>query len=196
MPDQEELVHKVAQSSNVSVGDMISAFDQTRVDPRDEKYATIINHMGIMQQRTIQQGDKNAVATQQRTMQHHLREHWGKNVTVYVDDIPIYDEKPDMSAYSHYLACRRILLTLRKYKFYLNRKKTKFLPGGKRSRVLFIAASAWTNDFSSFEWQASAELVSRQLRFRITLVPREDAVMPAPATPVPGLDFLRARVGF
>ena len=126
MPDQEELVHRVAQSSNVSVGDMISAFDQTRIDPQDEKYATIINHMGIMQQRTIQQGDKNSVATQQRTMQHHLREDWGKNVTVYVDDMPIYDQKPDMSPYSHYQAVRRILLTLRKYKFYLNRKKTKF----------------------------------------------------------------------
>lgn len=126
MPDQEELVHKVAQSSHVSIGDMISAFDQTRVDPRDEKYATIINHMGILQQRTVQQGDKNSVATQQRTMQHHLRDDWGKNVTVYVDDMPIYDEKPGLSAYSHYQACRRILLTLRKYKFYLNRKKTKF----------------------------------------------------------------------
>ena len=69
---------------------MISAFDQTRIDPRDEKYATIINHMGILQQCTIQQGDKNSVATQQSTMQHHLREDWGKNVTVYVDDMPIY----------------------------------------------------------------------------------------------------------
>ena len=126
MPDQEELVNKVAQSSHVSIGDMISAFDQTRIDPRDEKYATIINHMGILQQRTVQQGDKNSVATQQRTMQHHLREYWGKNVTVYVDDMPIYDEKPGMSAYSHFLACRCILLTLRKNKFYLNRKKTKF----------------------------------------------------------------------
>ena len=49
--------------------------------------------MGVFQQRTIQQGDKNAVATQQRTMQHTLRDDWGKNVTVYVDDGTIYDEK-------------------------------------------------------------------------------------------------------
>ena len=82
--------------------------------------------MGIMEQRTIQQGDKNSVATQQRMMQHHLHKDWGKNVTVYVDDMPIYDEKLGMSAYSHYQACRRILLTLRKYWFYLNRRKTRF----------------------------------------------------------------------
>ena len=63
MPDQEELVHKIARSSNASVFDLISAFDQTRIEPESEKYATIINHMGVMQQRVIQQGDKNAVAT-------------------------------------------------------------------------------------------------------------------------------------
>jgi hypothetical protein len=60
---------------------MISAFDQTRIQPDDVKYATIINHMGILQQLTIQQGDKNAVATQQRTMQHTLRDDWGTHVT-------------------------------------------------------------------------------------------------------------------
>ena len=63
MLDQEELVHNMAHSSNASIFDMISAFDQTRIHPDDEKYATIINHMGVFQQRTIQQGDKNAVAT-------------------------------------------------------------------------------------------------------------------------------------
>ena len=127
MPDQEELVHNIARSTNASMFDMISAFDQTRIHPDDEKYATIINHMEVLQQRTIQQGDKNAVATQQRTMQHTLRDDWGKNVTVYVDDGTIYDEKPGMSEYDHYLVCRRILLTLRKNEFYLSRKKTHFL---------------------------------------------------------------------
>ena len=85
-----------------------------------EKYANFINHMGIMQQRTIQQGDKNSVATQQRTMQHHLREHWGKNVTVYVDDMPTYDQKPDMSPYSHCQAVRRILLIATQFLSLLN----------------------------------------------------------------------------
>jgi Reverse transcriptase (RNA-dependent DNA polymerase). len=126
LPDQEELTHNVARSSNASKFDMISAFDQTRIDPRDERYATIINHMGILQQRTIQQGDLNAVATQQHTMQHTLEEDWGKNVTVYVDDGTIYDDRPGRSPYEHYVVCRRILLTLRKNKFYLSRKKTKF----------------------------------------------------------------------
>ncbi len=51
---------------------------------------------------------------------------WGKNVTVYVDDGTIYDEKPGMSLYDHYLACHRILSTLRKNQFYLSRKKTHF----------------------------------------------------------------------
>src|SRR5437667_9160845 len=80
-----------------------------------------------LHQRTIQQGDKNSVATQQRQMQDTLREHWGKNITVYIDDGTIYDEHPEMSSYEHYLACRRILNTLRDNKFYLSRKKTHFL---------------------------------------------------------------------
>src|SRR5437773_9380787 len=124
--DQEELVHKIARSSNASIFDMISAFDQTRIHPDDVKYATIINHMGILQQLTIQQGDKNAVATQQRTMQNTLRDDWGTHVTVYVDDGTIYDMEPAMSPYEHYLTCRRILNTLKNNKFYLSRKKTHF----------------------------------------------------------------------
>ena len=106
LPDQEELVHNIARSSNASIFDMISAFDQTRIHPDDVKYAMIINHMGVFQQQMIQQGDKNSITTQQRMMQHTLHEHWGKNVTVYVDNDMIYDEKPGMSPYEHYLACR------------------------------------------------------------------------------------------
>src|SRR5579871_3642567 len=59
-------------------------------------------------------------------MQHTLREEWGKNVTVYIDDGTIYDERPGMSLYDHYLVCRRVLNTLRKNKLYLSRKKTHF----------------------------------------------------------------------
>src|SRR5215475_1180353 len=59
-------------------------------------------------------------------MQTTLKDDWGKNVTVYVDDGAIYDERPGMSLYDHYLTCRRILSTLRKNEFYLSRKKTHF----------------------------------------------------------------------
>ena len=48
LPDQEELLHNVAHSSNASMCNMISAFDQTRIHPDDEKYTTIINHIGIL----------------------------------------------------------------------------------------------------------------------------------------------------
>lgn len=126
LPDQEELLHKVACSSNASIFDLISAFDQTRIHPDDEKYATIINHMGVLLQWTVQQRDKNSVATQQRQIQHTLCEDWGKNVTVYIDDGIVYDEHPSMSLYDHYIVCRRILSILCKNKFYLLQKKTHF----------------------------------------------------------------------
>jgi hypothetical protein len=48
LSDQEELVHAIAKSTNASSFDLISAFDQTRIDPKDEQYATVINHMGIL----------------------------------------------------------------------------------------------------------------------------------------------------
>jgi RNase H-like domain found in reverse transcriptase len=104
---------------------MISAFDQTQIEPCDEKYAAIINHIGILLPRTIQQGDKNAVPTQQQQMQHTLRNDWGRNVIVYIDNGPIFDEKPGMSPYQHYWTVRRIFTTLRDNHFYLSRKKTK-----------------------------------------------------------------------
>jgi RNase H-like domain found in reverse transcriptase/Integrase zinc binding domain/Chromo (CHRromatin Organisation MOdifier) domain len=148
MPDQEELVHNVAQSDNNSVVDLISAFDQTRNELESEKYATIVNHMGVFKQRTIQQGDKNAVATHQRSMQHHTGDQWGENVTFYVDDGAIYDKKPGMSAYSHYLVCRRLLLNFRKYKFYLNRKKTKFFIDMKKDGVNLLGRHIQNGEIS------------------------------------------------
>src|SRR5216117_1171534 len=126
LPDQDELIHNIVQSSNVSKFDLISAFDQTRIHPDDEKYTTIINHMGVMQQRTIQQGDKNAVATQQRTMQHMLCKEWGKTVIVYIDDGPIFDEELGMSPFHYYQTCWRILPILRANKFYLSPKEMVF----------------------------------------------------------------------
>jgi hypothetical protein len=113
LPDQDELLHKIARSSNASKFDLISAFDQTRIHSDDEKYATIINHMGVMQQRTTQQSDKNAVATQQRTMQYTFRDEWGKTIIIYIDDGPIFDDELGMSPYHHYQTCRRILTILR-----------------------------------------------------------------------------------
>ena len=65
MLNQEELMHNIARSSNESVFDMISTFNQIKVHPNDEKYAMIINHMNIFKQRTIQQEDKNVVIMQQ-----------------------------------------------------------------------------------------------------------------------------------
>ena len=91
-----------------------------------ESPATIINHMGIFQQPTMQQGDKNSASTWQQTVQHTLHEDWGANVTVYVDDGTIYDAEPGMSPYGHYLVCRRIVRTLKDNKFYLSCKKTHF----------------------------------------------------------------------
>jgi hypothetical protein len=59
MPDQEELVHNIARSANASFFDVISAFDQTRIELESEKYTTIVNHMGVIQQRVIQQWETN-----------------------------------------------------------------------------------------------------------------------------------------
>jgi len=59
-------------------------------------------------------------------MQHTLHEDWGRNVTIYVDDGTIYDAEPGRTPYEHYETCRRVLLTLRKNKFYLSRRKTRF----------------------------------------------------------------------
>lgn len=148
LPDQEELVHNVAQSDNVSTVDLISAFDQTRNELESEKYSTIINHLGVFKQRTIQQGDKNAVATHQRSMQHHTGEQWGQNVTFYVDDGAIYDKKPGMTVYSHYLVCRRFLLNFRRHKFYLNRKKTKFFVDMKKDGVELLGRHIQNGEIS------------------------------------------------
>src|SRR5438552_4919686 len=161
LPDQEELLHNVAHSSNASMCDMISAFDQTRIHPDDEKYVTIINHIGILQQRTVQQGDKNAVAMQQRTMQHTLPDDWGKNVTVYVDDMPIYDERRGMSPYSHYLICHRILSTLWKNKFYLHRKKTKFFIDMENEGVNVLGRHVQNGEISIAKAKVDAFLALR-----------------------------------
>jgi hypothetical protein len=47
LPDQEEVVQAIAKSTNASLFDLMSTFDQTRIDPKDAQFATI-NHMGIL----------------------------------------------------------------------------------------------------------------------------------------------------
>src|SRR5437667_9596106 len=57
LPDQDDLLHKIAQSANAPKFDVIPAFHQTRIHPEHEQYATTINHIGVIQPRTIQQVD-------------------------------------------------------------------------------------------------------------------------------------------
>lgn len=100
MPDQE-IVHSIARSSNGSISDMISTFDQTRVDPKEEKYATIINHMGVLQNERSSKETK--MRSQRSNGQFIIRSKTtGVRMSLYVDDGTIYDHKPGMTPYEHY----------------------------------------------------------------------------------------------
>ena len=80
---------------------------------------------------------------------------------MYVDDMPIYDERWGMLPYSHYLVCHRILSTLRKNKFYLHRKKTKFFIGMENEGVNVLGRHVQNGEISIAKAKVDAFLALR-----------------------------------
>jgi len=105
--------------------DMSNGYHTIRVHPPHEKYTAFSTSYGTYRTSVMQQGDFNAPATFQNTMNNLFKHELGISVYIYIDDIFIFSKT--YKEYLHHV--RTVLQRLREYKFYANKEKSQFMPG-------------------------------------------------------------------
>ena len=86
--DITSLINQIARHLFRSKIDPTDAYHNVRMDSESEKYALFYTSIGTFRTRVMQQGDCNAPATFMKLIQWVFQGMMGKNVFVYVDDIP------------------------------------------------------------------------------------------------------------
>jgi hypothetical protein len=119
LPDQDCIRNDLAQGAVRSKLDMSDAYEQIHIIPEDVRKTAFSTVFGTYYSFVMQQGDCNAPATFQRLMTHIFRDHIGKFVHVYLDDIFIYSS----SVAEHEKHLRIVFETLRKAQLYLSKDK-------------------------------------------------------------------------
>ena len=122
MPDQDAIRHAVAKAKYRSKCDISNAYELIRVEPKDVWKTAFSTIYGTFISNVMQQGDCNAPSTFQRFVTHLFREHIGKFVHVYLDDIFIFSDTIE----DHEKHLRIILDILRDAEMTLNPKKCDF----------------------------------------------------------------------
>jgi hypothetical protein len=119
LPDQERIRNDVARAKFRSKLDMSDAYKQIRIDPADVDKTSFSTIFGTYKSFVMQQGDCNAPATFQRLMTHIFRDHIGKFVHSYLDDIFIFSN----SVQEHEEHLKIVFDILQKSQLYLTKAK-------------------------------------------------------------------------
>lgn len=90
LPDIEEILETVSRYKYRTVLDGKDAYEQIRVTPEDVHKTLFHTPHGTMVSLVMQQGDCNAGATYQSTMNHIFAAYIGVFMYVYLDDIIIF----------------------------------------------------------------------------------------------------------
>lgn len=123
LPNISDILDKLGNCKYFSTLDLASGFHQIEMHPKDiPKTAFSVDH-GHYEYSRMTFGLKNAPATFQRVMDNMLREHIGKNVLVYMDDIIIFSS----SLQEHIETLRKVFTKLREHNFKTQLDKCEFL---------------------------------------------------------------------
>ncbi|KAJ3473142.1 hypothetical protein NLI96_g13115 [Meripilus lineatus] len=118
-PDQDQIRMDVARAKVRSKIDLSDAYEQIRIIPGDVLKTAFATVFGTFTSQVMQQGDCNAPSTFQRLMTEIFREHIGKFVHVYLDDIFVFSE----SVEEHEEHLEMVFAILRKAELYLKKEK-------------------------------------------------------------------------
>lgn len=118
-PDQEQIRMDVARAKFRSKIDLSDAYEQIRVEPDDVWKTAFSTIYGTMLSYVMQQGDCNAPSTFQRLMTHVFREHIGRFVHAYLDDVFIYSDTIE----EHEAHLGQVFECLRRAQLYLKASK-------------------------------------------------------------------------
>lgn len=122
-PDQDAIRHAVAKARYRSKCDISNAYELIWVEPGDVWKTTFATIYGTFVSNVMQQGDCNAPSTFQRFVTHLFREHIGKFVHIYLDNIFIFsdtieDHERHLRIIMDILHNAEMTLNPRKYDFY------------------------------------------------------------------------------
>jgi hypothetical protein len=122
LPRIDNLLDKIGGATHFSSIDLRSGYHQIRITDEDVSKTAFRTPFGHYQFKVLSFGLTNAPATFQRVMNDVFGQSVGDFVVVYLDDILIYSK----SAEEHEAYLRKVLETLRRHKFYANKKKCEF----------------------------------------------------------------------
>lgn len=92
LPDPEGILRRAARRRFRSMMDGKDAYEQIRIDPAHVQHTAVTTPDGNMICHVIQQGDCNAPATYQASMNHIFSPYLGQFMDVYLDDVIIYSD--------------------------------------------------------------------------------------------------------
>jgi len=128
LPNIDKLVDGTCGHQTMSFLDAFSGYNQIKMNPEDAEKTAFITEMGTYCYTVMPFGLKNAGATYQRMMDLFFRDHIGKNLEVYVDDMVVKTKEGG----NHTEDLKEIFNQLRKYQMKLNPSKCAFgVNGGK-----------------------------------------------------------------
>ena len=122
LPNIEDSLNELRNAKYFSKLDLHSGFYQVRIREEDCWKSAIRTSLGTFEWLVMPMGLSNSPATFQRLMNGVMKEHVGKFVIVYLDDILIYSETLEQ----HKLHLTKVLQTLRNAKLYCKPKKCLF----------------------------------------------------------------------
>jgi RNase H-like domain found in reverse transcriptase/Reverse transcriptase (RNA-dependent DNA polymerase) len=123
LPDQTEVLERVASRRFRSVIDGRDAYEQIRVAQEDVPKTLFNTPDGLMESLVLQQGDCNGPATYQTLMNFLFAGYIGVWMDVYLDDIMVYSD----TISDHIKHLRTVFKILKREKLFLNSKKMQFL---------------------------------------------------------------------
>src|SRR3954469_2057477 len=124
----DQIIDSTAGCEKLSFLDAYSGYNQIRLKVEDQDKTAFITPFGVFCYNTMPFGLKNAGATYQRCMQACLKDHIGRNIQVYVDDIVIKTRE----ARTLINDLRETFDNLDRYRIKLNPEKCAFgVPSGQ-----------------------------------------------------------------
>jgi hypothetical protein len=122
LPRIDDLLDRLGGATVFSSLDLASGYHQIRIAEADVPKTAFRTPLGLYEWKVLPFGLTNAPATFQAVMNDVFREHLGKSVLVYLDDILVFSKTPE----EHETHLRQVLALLRKHQLYAKRKKCVF----------------------------------------------------------------------
>ena len=128
LPRADELLDQLHGADTFSGLDLLSGYHQVRVHTSDIPKTAFKTSEGLYEWLVMPFGLSNAPGIFQRVMNDVFRDHLGKSVNVYLDDIMVYSKEPKEEAQheQHKLALEPVFMKMREHRLYGKLSKSFF----------------------------------------------------------------------